>query len=157
PALVTLIDAPEPGLRAIIRDTLTRWHNQLKWYRSADWRDFSLGYSNAIAALDSVNDKLVNTATVRGTGYRIEDFQTSLQMGMTVRAAFRQFGYPYRVFNAGESDYRGYRSSANYRMVYQLNDQRWMYLEFDTARGLLSAAVCDNNNSCQNLRVQPVA
>src|SRR5262249_42119413 len=95
PAMVQLVDSPEPGLRDIVRYSLAREHVTLAAETNADFRDFSLGRSAALAALDSVKDKLPVSVppSMPIASHVFADFDF-LKPGMTFRQIVRQLGNP---------------------------------------------------------------
>jgi hypothetical protein len=156
PLLVNLVDAAEPGVRSIVRDTLYDYWLQLDSSRSgSDWRDYNLARSNALAVLSSVQAKLERPRSRSdGTWYQVEDFQSFLRQGMTIRAVTRQFGYPFTFLGPDNSN-PGRQITA--RLIYRLDEKRLIVLEFDTARGLESACLAgrDSNTPCTLLNLPP--
>ncbi len=148
PVLVSLVDAPEPGLRAVIRSTLLNLQNSLGWYRTADWRDYSLGRSSALAALDNVKDKITQSPTLRKT---LDDLRPILRKGMTTRAVARELGLPDMVTSPAASAYSNRASDRLVDFVYMLADNTRVRLRFDTAQGLDSACVTDLYLTCQEI------
>src|SRR5262249_32643104 len=92
PAMAALVDAPQPGLRQMVRNELL----EREGYgpvptQIGDWRDFSLGHNAAYASLLPIMDKLKDS---RALSYTLDDF-SSLKQGMSYREIVRQFGNPY--------------------------------------------------------------
>ncbi len=144
PALASLVDAPEPGLRAVIQHTLYWQLERLDAQtRAADWRDFNMARANALAALNPMRAKLL--AGEAGNRLRallkLADFQIFLKKGMTVRAVERQFGLPTRYNWA-----RGYAdASTPYELSYVLEENSQLNLFFNTETGLDRA--CNQNGN----------
>jgi hypothetical protein len=61
PALVTLIDSPEPGVRSIVRYTLFTMRRQINPFET-DWRDFNLDRGNALDTLNNLQDWLADAS-----------------------------------------------------------------------------------------------
>lgn len=154
PALTTLIDAPEPGLRAIVHDTLNRQLIKLDdEIRTADWRDFNLDRANAMAALQPLRDRLnaVDNFTYRANTIAPtkHDFEAFLKRGMTVRAVARQFGTPGSTSGSPESVGR----NSPYTLYYSVVEGE-LALSFDTETGLERACFATMPNSCLDLPPQ---
>ncbi len=148
PVLVNLIDAPEPGLRSIIRNALLAHERSLAWYRQSDWRDYSLARSNAIAALDGVIDKLSPVSTAK----TLDELKAFLRIGLTTREVVRELGMPYI---GGDSDlygpYSRTISDRKFNFVFLLDGNRRLSLRFDTAAGLESACFVGVNAICEEV------
>jgi Domain of unknown function (DUF4173) len=147
PVLVSLIDAPDPGVRSIIRRTLLLSQNSLDWYRKADWRDYNLDRSNALAALDTVSDKL--GAAIPASQMTKDQLKAMVRKGMTTREVTRQLGMPAYAVNANTATYSRQLSDRVVDLVYALADNTRVTLRFDTVDGLLSACVTDSSDNCQ--------
>jgi hypothetical protein len=142
PVLVKLVDAPEPGLRTIVRDRLAFFNNRLKL--PADWRAFNLAENNARAALDSIEAKLQNyTREYTITLHKLDDLKAFLKQGMTLRQVTRQLGMPYYGGDSVYSFEGNYRGSNATTLTYQLNDKRLINLAFHTSDGLTGACIYD--------------
>ncbi len=138
PALVTLVDAPEPGLRRIVRHTLVTYRDRL-WGSDVNWQDFNLGRRNAIAVLRSVQDRLNWTESMPIWEHKIEDF-ASLRRGMTVREIARRFGFPYA--GSGPDVYGEFSQRDNSLLLtYGTDAGRIVELRFDSSLGLIAMCV----------------
>ena len=144
PVLVKLVDAPEPGLRSIVRDRLALFKNRLA--HPGDWRAFTLSDSNARAALNTVGDKLGNyTREYANNAQKLEDLKAFLKQGMTMREVTRQLGMPYynvRGSMYGLEDVRMGNDSVS--LSYQLSDKRQIELSIHTSDGLKRACIYEN-------------
>ncbi len=136
PAMVQLVDAPEPGLRDIVRYTLARQRNALAadtW--NADWRDFSIGRSAALAALDSVKDKIPESvSSVMPDAVHVKSDFDFLKPGMTFRQIVRQLGNPDQLYFLP-----GYDNNV-LAVHYRVGDapppcSHWIEVDIDTQNG----------------------
>ncbi len=145
PALVSLVDAPEPGTRSIIRNTLAQRRSSLASYRHQnDWREYNIDKMNALSALDTVQDKLNNTRDNNGT-YQMGDF-AFLKRGMTYKEIVRQLGEPYsysQLSNYERTDNRDVLS-----LTYLLADGNYVQMTIDTVDGLTGACNLNDRNTC---------
>ncbi len=142
PALLTLVDAPEPGLRDIVTHALSLQQLHLLWYQQhGDWRDFNLARSNAIALLDSIQDKLTPDRQF-SRAWSLDELEAFLRKGMTTREVVRELGMPMYQLGAEFVGNDG-RQTSNQKFVYvyHLGDMRRVRLQFDTAQGLESACI----------------
>jgi hypothetical protein len=133
PLLVTLVDAPEPGLRTVIRRRLYDQLWQLKDNNGAI-RGFNLGRAQALTALQSVSDKLGAPSLEAPT---VDAFKTYLRQGMTVREVARQFGRPFSI--SGNLRYNERDVVDFFYMVKGTDKSEGIRLTFDTSEGLMSA------------------
>jgi hypothetical protein len=139
PLLVTLVDAPEPGLRAVIRRRLYDQLWQLK-DKNGDIRGFNLGRAQALTVLQSVSDKLATPSLEMLTA---DVFKTYLRQGMTVREVARQFGRPFSI-----SQNRRYNARDVVDFFYRVkgtDKSEAIRLIFDTSEGLMSACYTTRN------------
>ncbi|MCC7449260.1 MAG: DUF4173 domain-containing protein [Anaerolineae bacterium] len=168
PALVTLVDAPEPGTRAIIRQALNAHYRSLSWYSSSDFRDFSIGRNAAFKALMSVKDKITGDGLDAAYGMNAErqlaDLKAFLRKGMTIREVARQLGAPYysmgynNSYGAYESERTPTRGSdALFTVVYRMENNEYAQLRFHTLSGLDSVNVCPNYYYAGDCRTIPLS
>jgi len=171
PVLVSLIDAPEPGTRAIIRQALSSHYRSLSWYSNGDWRDFSIGRSAAFAALTSVKDKItgngLDAAYAMNAERKLAALTTFLRKGMTIREVTRQLGAPYyslgynNSYGAYESERTPTRSSDTlFTVVYRVENNEYAQLRFHTLSGLDSINVCANayyGGDCRTITLNPAS
>ncbi len=94
PAMASLLDSPEPGTRAIMQGAIKRQFYSISSITvNANWRDFSVGRSAALAVFDTLKDKIPTFSGAAGViTHSLSDFD-SLKKGMTYRQIIRQFGY----------------------------------------------------------------
>jgi len=146
PALVTLIDSPEPGVRIIVRYALSELRTRTGGSYS-DWRDFNLDRNNAVAVLNNLQDWLDKPVSPSWQ-HPIEDFST-LHSGMTVREVIRQFGAPLEYPGESVADLYGEYSTQdnNLLIAYKLVDGGQVNLWFDSTTGL-SRACLPSQSSC---------
>ncbi len=141
PALVMLVDAPEPGLRQIVRQTLHDFTWELRGNRGI--LDFNLGSANAAAALDSVTTKIgENYDREFPRSHSLDEFKAFLKPGMTVREVVRQFGSPYSYSSMGS------RSDDAFVLYYNRGNQQYIQLSFDSTTGLYRACTEDASAIC---------
>jgi hypothetical protein len=170
PVLVALVDAPEPGTRTIIRQALNTQYRRLSWYTNSDWRDFSVGRSTALAALESVKDKIaddrLDAAYGMNTERKLADLTAFLRKGMTIREVTRQLGAPHYSmgYNNAYGTYEGERtrpgSDPLFTVVYRVENNKYAQLRFHTLSGLESISVCANayyDANCQPVPLNPAA
>lgn len=146
PALLPLLDAPEPGLRAVVQETLREYLIQLD-DESADFRDFNIGRANARAALESVRSRLVADSLQdprESSSHTLDEFKSFPKVGMTVRQVARQFGKPYTYY--GSTDQA--RAGSHFVMYYYLKEGYALELRFDTKNGLEEACPDSSKGSC---------
>jgi hypothetical protein len=152
PTLIKLVDADEPGLRSIVRHTLYLHQQSLRQYRDKnDFREFNLGRTNALIALDSVQDRLVGEQYRAGSPtYSLDKLQAFLRKGMTTRQVVRQLGAPLWSY-ASSRDFYSRRGEDNFVVVYTLDDSQRIELDFDTKNGLESMCLMGKTGGCQAL------
>ncbi len=148
PAMESLVDAPEPGLRDIVRNTLARRQNDLT-LNGADWRSFSLGNSSALSAEALVKDKATPNYRLGDTAHKLSEFDF-LKKGMNFRQIVRQLGEPYAF---GSAYYRfGYgagdlNTEGDLYVNYLLDDGSQVSLVIDSSAGLSSACTSAKRGS----------
>ncbi|MFN8419159.1 MAG: DUF4173 domain-containing protein [Anaerolineae bacterium] len=150
PALITLVDAPEAGLRSIVRSRLLQLRQQLEdQAERSDWRAFNLDRYNALMALQAVDGLEARTTLALG----ITDF-TDLRAGMTVSEITRKFGFPYSSF--GVDLYGEFSVSRNaLTLTYQIGEDRFVEMSIDSQEGL--QAICQRTTGgdrCEPIKLK---
>ena len=152
PALISLIDSPEPGVRVIIATRLRSLQGGLTW-KMQDWRMMTLRDYTLRTLLDdrALNDKI--DAILRDDKPHLLDRQhleNDLKFGMSVREITRQFGayewaYSYDSYDIEEG-------SNTYPLTYFIEASQRLQLAVDTANGLTSVDLCDENAICHQIK-----
>ncbi|MBX3080864.1 MAG: DUF4173 domain-containing protein [Anaerolineae bacterium] len=151
PALLSLIDSPDPGVRVIMANRLRDLQTMLA-RRATDWRSMTLRDYALRVQLDDreLNDK-IETILSEDAPHLLDDtrLDTALKLGMTVREVTRQFGAP--LYSYAGAD-RGDDVTTVYNLYYSLPDGNNLSLDFDTVRGLTTADRCNNSGKCVSIK-----
>jgi hypothetical protein len=159
PVLVSLVDAPEPGLRAVVRNRLAYFKAYLP-FRQDDWREFNFDRSHAIEALKQVESRLSTyTADIGLLRQSSDELRSILQQGMTTRQATRQLGIP--GIGPGGA-YGTYRLSNNklsnaILLAYHLENDQTLELGFHTSDGLQYACIYAQFREVECLALLPAS
>ncbi|HVO44112.1 MAG TPA: DUF4173 domain-containing protein [Aggregatilineales bacterium] len=154
PSMTTLVDAPENGLREMVRGDLANRYTRLS--QAGDWRDFSLGQANALAALATVKDELTTSAS---TAYGYTAFRhpmlpltrsdfSFLRRGTPYREILRQVGEPSLQYLEGTSREA---NTSNLQLAYKLTDGRSIFISVDYTIGVASACYGTSETECSTL------
>jgi hypothetical protein len=160
PVLATLVDTPEPGLRAVVRNRLAYFKLYLP-FRQDDWREFNFDRSRAIEALKQVESKLT-PYTRESEVYKqdLHELKSSLRQGMTTRQVTRQLGIP---ANGPSRAYGNYRLWIDNKprdailLAYDLGNDQTLELGFHTSDGLQYACVYERFREVECLSLLPAA
>jgi hypothetical protein len=140
PALVTLLDAPDPGTRWLAADSLWRMR-QDSTHLAGDWREWNLSRAYAASVINdpAIYAKIEHILTNEQPKLPHSTFKAFLQGGLTFRQVARQFGRPdwTYTYEAVEGDH-----GQTYEVTYLLDGDMSAVLSIDSTLGLRRASIC---------------
>jgi hypothetical protein len=152
PAMLSLVNAPEPGLQAMVRNELSARYMRLS--KNTDWRVFTLGRAQALAAITPVLSLInVEKPAYLGSPYGVQtlsltpdDFKM-LRQGMTYREVLRQFGEPQAMRQTLDTYSRA--EGSNLQLIYATTGtQQDVFVNIDWSGGVSAACIGSPDSVC---------